>query len=227
MKYHYRLIILISLVALVNSGSLQAQDKTYWSTGFETLFSFADIQQDGISKSSIIRWAPVFNLQTFFNYDATKRFGLFTGIGVRNVGFIYDESDGIRKKYRTYNVGVPVGLKIGNFDKAFVYAGYEIEFPFNYKEKTFENDVKSKYTEWFTDRIPTVYHTVLIGIQLPRGVNIKFKYYLTGYFNPDFTEIDSGTGDPIKPYENLDVNVFFFSIGFNLFRDKSLYFTDY
>ncbi|MGD9329090.1 MAG: hypothetical protein PVH48_09010 [Cyclobacteriaceae bacterium] len=226
MKHQYRFIVIIIFVTIVNSGYLKAQDKTYWSTGFEMIFSFADIQQDGISKSSIFRWAPVFNLQTFFNYDATKRFGLFSGIGVRNVGFIYDESDGIRKKYRTYNVGVPVGLKVGNFDKTFVYAGYEIELPFNYKEKTFENDVKSKYTEWFTDRIPTVYHTVLIGIQLPRGVNIKFKYYLTGFFNQDFVEVDGTTGDPYQPYENLDVNVFFFSIGFNLFRDKELYFTD-
>lgn len=226
MKHHYRFIILISLVVLVNSGSLKAQDKIYWSTGFEMMFSFADIQQDGISKSSIIRWAPVINVQTFFNYDATKRFGLFSGIGVRNVGFIYDQSDAIRKKYRTYNIGVPVGLKVGNFEKTFVYAGYEIEFPFSYKEKTFENDVKSKYTEWFTDRIPTVYHTVLIGIQLPRGVNIKFKYYLTGFFNQDFVQIDGTTGDPYQPYENLDVNVFFFSIGFNLFRDKELYFAE-
>ena len=222
----YRFIILFTLVIFSYSGSLNAQDKTSWSTGFEMLFSFADIEQDGISKSSIIRWAPVFNVQTFFNYDATKRFGLFSGIGVRNVGFIYDEDDATRKKYRTYNMGIPVGIKAGNFEKTFVYAGYEIEFPFNYKEKTFVNDVKSKFTEWFTDRVPTVYHTVLIGVQLPKGVNIKFKYYLTGFFNQDYVQIDGNTGEAYQPYENLDVNVFFFSIGFNLFRDKELYFAD-
>ena len=226
MKYIYNLIILVTLVLLFNSGSLKAQDKTYWSTGFEMLFSFADIQQDGISKSSIIRWAPVFNVQTFFNYDASKNFGLFSGIGVRNVGFIYDEDEATRKKYRTYNMGIPFGIKAGNFEKTFVYAGYEIEFPFNYKEKTFVNNQKSKYTEWFTDRVPTVYHTVLIGVQLPKGVNIKFKYYLTGFFNQDFVQVDGTTGDPYKPYENLDVNVFFFSIGINLFKDKELYFAD-
>ena len=225
MKHIYKFIIIITIVLFSCSGSLKAQDKTYWSTGFEMLFSFADIEQDGISKSSIIRWAPVINVQTFFNYDATKNFGIFTGIGVRNVGFIYDESDAIRKKYRTYNVGIPVGIKAGNFEKTFVFAGYEIEFPFQYKEKTFQGDVKSKYTEWFTGRVPTVYHTVLVGVQLPRGVNIKFKYYLTGFFNQDYTDIN-GNGDPYKPYENLDVNVFFFSIGFNLFRDKELYFAD-
>ena len=226
MKHKYKFIFLVTLIIFSYSGSLKAQDKTYWSTGFEMLFSFADIEQDGISKSSIIRWAPVFNVQTFFNYDATKNFGLFTGIGVRNVGFIYDQDEATRKKHRTYNMGIPVGIKAGNFEKTFVFAGYEIEFPFNYKEKTFVNNVKSKYTEWFTDRVPTVYHTVLIGVQLPKGVNIKFKYYLTGFFNQDYVQIDGDTGDPYQPYENLDVNVFFFSIGFNLFKDKELYFTD-
>ena len=160
MKHKYNIILIVTFILFSYSGSLKGQDKTYWSTGFEMLFSFADIEQDGISKSSIIRWAPVFNVQTFFNYDATKNFGLFTGIGVRNVGFIYDQDDATRKKYRTYNMGIPVGIKAGNFEKAFVFAGYEIEFPFNYKEKTFVNDVKSKYTEWFTDRVPTVYHTL-------------------------------------------------------------------
>jgi len=226
MKHMYKFIILVTLGLFFNSTSLKAQDKFYTSTGLEMLFSFADIEQDGISKSSIIRWAPVMNIQTFFNYDATAHFGLFSGIGVRNVGFIYDENEATRKKYRTYNMGIPFGIKAGNFEKTFVFAGYEIEFPFNYKEKTFINNQKSKYTEWFTGRVPTVYHTVLIGVQLPKGVNIKFKYYLTGFFNQDFVQIDGTTGDPYKPYENLDVNVFFFSLGFNLFKDKKLYFTD-
>jgi hypothetical protein len=57
MKYIYKFIIFIMLVLFSYSGSLKAQDKTYWSTGLEMLFSFADIEQDGISESSIIRWA--------------------------------------------------------------------------------------------------------------------------------------------------------------------------
>jgi hypothetical protein len=219
-------VILATLVLFLNSGSLRAQDKTYWSTGLEMLFSFADIQQDGISKSSIIRWAPVMNVQTFFNYDVAEHFGVYSGIGVRNVGFIYDEDDATRKKYRTYNMGIPFGIKAGNFDKFFVYAGYELELPFTYKEKTFYNNQKAKLTEWFSDRVPTINHSILVGLQFPRGVNLKFKYYFTGFFNQDFVQIDGTTGDPYKPYENLDVNVFFFSLGFNLFKDKKLYFTD-
>ena len=226
MKYLYKFVILATPVLFLNSGSLRAQDKTYWSTGLEMLFSFADIQQDGISKSSIIRWAPVMNVQTFFNYDVAEHFGVYSGIGVRNVGFIYDEDDATRKKYRTYNMGIPFGIKACNFDKFFVYAGYELELPFTYKEKTFYNNQKAKLTEWFSDRVPTINHSILVGLQFPRGVNLKFKYYFTGFFNQDFVQIDGATGDPYKPYENLDVNVFFFSLGFNLFKDKKLYFTD-
>lgn len=226
MKYLYRFVILITVAISLKFNPVMAQDKTYWSTGLEMLFSFADIQQDGINKSSIIRWAPVMNVQTFFNYDVAKNFGVYTGIGVRNVGFIYDEDDATKKKYRTYNMGIPFGIKAGNFDKIFVYAGYELELPFTYKEKTFYNNQKTKLTEWFSDRVPTINHSILVGLQLPRGVNLKFKYYFTGFFNQDFVQIDGTTGDPYKPYENLDVNVFFFSLGFNLFKDKNLYFTD-
>jgi len=226
MKHIYFSLLMMFGVVVVASTQLKAQDKFYTSSGFEMLFSFADIEQDGFSKSSIIRWAPVINVQTFFNYDATKHFGLFSGIGVRNVGFIYDQDDATRKKFRTYNVGIPFGIKAGNFDKTFVYAGYELELPFNYKEKTFVNDVKAKYTEWFTGRVPVVYNSILVGVQLPRGLNIKFKYYLTKFFNQDFEQIDTNTGQPVKPYENLDVNVFFFSIGMNLFKDKELYFME-
>jgi hypothetical protein len=190
------------------------------------LFSWADITQDGIHIPSIIRWAPVINIQTFFNYDVTKKFGVFSGIGVRNVGFIYDEDEFTRKKYRTYNMGIPFGIKAGNFQKTFAYVGYEIEFPFNYKEKTFINEQKSKYSVWFSDRVPVVYNSILVGIQFPKGLNLKFKYYFTNFFNKDFVEVNQSTGETYKPYENLDVNVFFISLGVNLFKDKKLYFTE-
>ncbi len=79
------------------------------------------------------------------NYDPVRLFGLFSGIGVRNVGYIYDDytdpdtGDKEKKKFRNYNIGIPLGIKIGNLERLFVYGGYEIEFPLAYKEKTFQN----------------------------------------------------------------------------------------
>jgi len=224
MKNINNISILIALLFLMCPRALKAQDKFYTSTGMEMQFSWAVIKQNGIEASSIMRWAPVFNIQTFFNYDLNENFGVFSGIGIRNVGFIYDEDEYTRKKYRTYNLGVPFGIKAGNLKKLMVFAGYEIEFPFTYKEKTIINEQKSKYKVWFSGRVPVVYNTLFVGVQLPKGLNLKFKYYLTNFFDKDFVEIDQDSGEPFKPYESLDVNILFISLGMNLFKDKDFYF---
>jgi len=70
-------------------------------------------------------------------YDINNNFGLLFGAAIRNVGFIYNVQDGTgtKKKFRNYDFGIPVGVKVGNMRKTFFFAGYEIEFPLNYKEK--------------------------------------------------------------------------------------------
>jgi len=210
----------------MQSQVLKAQDKFYTSTGFEMLFSWANINENGIQNPSILRWAPVFNIQTFFNYDVTQRFGVFSGIGVRNVGFIYDVDDATRRKARTYNMGIPFGIKFGNVDKFFFYTGYEMELAFNYRERTYVSDQKSVFNEWFSDRVPLINNSILVGVQLPLGLNLKFKYYFTNFYNKDYVQIDQSTGEPFKPYEDQDVNVFFISLAFNLFKDKKIYFAE-
>lgn len=219
------------MISLLSFGSFRshpclAQDKFYTSSGFEMLFSWANIHQEGIHKPSIIRWAPVINIQTFANYDLSNKFGFFTGIGIRNTGFIYNVDEFTKRKARTYNAGIPFGIKAGNFDKIFFYTGYEIEFPINYRERSFTGDQKVVFNEWFSSRVPTVYHSLLVGLQLPRGLNLKFKYYFTNFYNKRFTEIEQGTGDPVFPYEDLDINIFYISLGMNLFKDKEIYFLD-
>jgi hypothetical protein len=224
-NYRKNIVLIIAILCL-KIPDVRAQDKFYTSTGFEMLFSWANIEENGIQNPSIVRWAPVINIQTFFNYDASRKFGIFSGIGVRNVGFIYDVDDATRRKVRTYNMGIPLGIKVGNVEKFFGYIGYEFEIAFNYRERNYVSNQKSVFNEWFSDRVPLVHNSILVGVQFPKGVNLKFKYYPTNFYNKDYVEIDQETAEPIKPYENLDVNVFFISVGFNLFRDKNLYFMD-
>jgi hypothetical protein len=222
------------IVALI-FGSVVAQAQVgelYSTSGGEMIFSFASIDNAGDDGGGIMRWSPVFNLQYMGNYDFSKNAGLFFGLSVRNVGFIYDnytppgEESTVKKKFRNYDVGIPVGLKLGDLDKVFVYGGYEIEFPFNYKEKTFENEVKTdKFNVWFSDRVPAFYNTFFVGIEFPYGANLKFKYYLTNFHNKDFTETLSD-GTTQKPYENLNSNVFYISLCFNLFKGNELYYTE-
>ncbi len=94
------------------------------------IFSWADVNYNGDENGAIMRWAPVLNIQSALNYDVAKSFGLFTGLAIRNVGYIYNnyvdrEGYTVKKKFRTYNIGIPVGIKVGNLDKLFIYAGYD------------------------------------------------------------------------------------------------------
>ena len=209
-------IIFIFLLAL----GAQAQDKTkiYGSFASEMIFSFATIDNQGYDQGNIMRWAPVLNLQGMLNVDFNNTFGLFTGAAIRNVGFIYEnplDTNDTKFKYRTYNFGIPVGFKIGKLDKFLFFGGYEIEFPFVYKEKTFDDGDKiDKITGWFSNRTENFQHGVFAGIQFPEGINLKFKYYFSEFHNQDFME-SSG----VKPYAGLESHVFYFSLSYAMFQD--------
>jgi hypothetical protein len=227
-------IITIVILFLTASGSTFAQKNFYFTTGGEMIFSFApDIDNNGTPGNGNVRWTPWFNVQSFGNYDFNKFSGAIFGLAIRNVGYIDENSDPnnttmkIKKKYRTYNLGIPAGLKFGILDKFFIYGGYEIEFPLTYKEKTFINGEKhdNKIKGWFTGRNPCCFHTVFAAIQLPFGMSIKYKYYLTNFFNEDFSEIFNGT--EIYPYKGKQVNIMYLSVSFTLFRNAKFDTADY
>jgi hypothetical protein len=202
--------------------------KLYYSASGEMIFSWATIEDQGYEASSLMRWAPVFNIQAFVNSDMSEHFGIFSGLAIRNVGYIYNDYQDpdpntditYKKKFRTYNLAIPVGFKIGNLSNLFFYGGYEIEFPFCYKEKTFDDGDKiDKITGWFSNRTENFQHGVLAGIQFPEGINLKFKYYFSEFHNQDFTE-SSG----IKPYEGLKSNVFYFALSYAMFQNVKDYY---
>jgi hypothetical protein len=221
-----KLLLLVLSLFITSAGFCQS--KNYFSSGGEMLFSFANVKDNGQTPGSILRWAPVFNLQSMYNHDLGTKFGMFTGVALRNVGYIYDQfkmngqggaSDYfVKKKFRSYNVGVPVGLKIGNLAKTFLYAGYEIELPFLYKEKTFDKGDKiDKITGWFSPRQELFQHGFFVGFQFPHGLDLKFKYYLSEFHNQNFTDSQNN-----KPYDGLNAHVFYFSLSCYVFRNFDL-----
>lgn len=208
--------LLITIITVVFSFSASAQVDKYVLSGGEMIFSFADHNLD---QSNVLRWSPVFNAQSWYVLD----FGvpaLFYGLSVRNVGFIVEDNDSdIKKKYRSYNLGVPVGMMLHFTEKAGIYGGYEFELPFNYKEKTFiDGEKEDKFNEWFSDRTPTFTQSVFVGFQFSGGLNLKFKYYLDNFFNKDFEEEIDGV--VTRPYEDFEVNVFYVALTFNAFKGK-------
>ena len=216
-----RIILVFSLCTLFAVSGF-SQSKGYWSSGGEMLFSFASISDNGVSEGSTLRWAPVINLQGRYNYDFGKNVGIFTGLGVHNVGYIYNNykertAEGLtyKKKFRTYNIGLPLAIKIGDMDNLFFYGGYEIEVPFVYKEKTFDGGDKiEKITGWFSNRTQTFQHGFIAGVQFPYGFNVKFRYYMSEFHNQNFTESNG-----VKPYSGLESHIMYFSVGYNLAWD--------
>lgn len=215
------IVTFLALNVLMVVNAFSQYSKPYYSVGGEMIFSWADMTDQGQEANSLMRWAPVFNLQSFVNSDMSPHFGIFSGLAIRNVGYIYDNyrdpvTDNIyKKKFRTYNLAIPAGIKIGNLSKMFFYGGYEIEFPFVYKEKTFDDGDKiDKITGWFSNRTESFQHGVLAGIQFPEGINLKFKYYFSEFHNQDFTD---SAGN--KPYGGLESHVFYFSLSYAMFQD--------
>lgn len=212
------------LTVLCFGQSTAGRSKAYVTSGSEFIFSFANIEQLGNSENSTLRFSPVVNFQVMLNKDLSKKFGLFTGLAIRNVGYImkdYADTNNViyKKKFRSYNLGIPVGFKIGNLDKTFFYGGYEVELPITYKEKTYDGSDKiDKITGWFSDRQELFQHGFLAGIQFPYGFNLKFKYYLSEFHNRDYT-----TNAGYKPYSGLKSNIYYFSICFFLFKNLDLY----
>lgn len=207
--------------------TLAQEKKIYTTTGGEIIFSFATINYLGNEEGSITRFAPVFNFQNWVHFDQSDHFGYFSGLAIRNVGFIYDVPDtDIRMKHRTYNIGIPFGIKVGTTRGNYLFAGYELELPIHYKEKKFvDGDRQERTSIWFSNRVNTLNHSLMAGVQLPYGASIKFKYYLTNFFNRNFT-LNDGQGGVTRPYENSDYNVFYFSLNFNLFRNADFYYND-
>jgi hypothetical protein len=189
----------------------------YRTNGGEVIFSLADVTFNNNPVNSNLRFTAFFHGQQRFNLDFGKYVGLFTGVGIRNIGFITEDlyqnvgfldidnthvdwNKNVKIKRRSYSVGFPLALKLGVMDKAYLFGGAEIEYMFHYKQKLFIDGEKFKFSEWASDRVNPWIPSFFAGIQLPKGLNIKFKYYLDDFLNPGFTGVDFG--------ENVDYSTF-------------------
>ncbi len=167
-------IAAVFLLALVSISS-SAQVDIYRSGGGEIIFSGADVQFDNgssvVDVNTNTRFTLFLHIQQWANFDITNNFGFLAGGSLRNIGFIVEDlyqnvgfsgiqpddpnwNKNTKIKRRSYALGVPLGIKVGDFDKNFFfYAGGEYEWMFAYKQKQFIDDNKTKYVEWFQHRV--------------------------------------------------------------------------
>lgn len=222
------------LISLCAGSSAKGQEKgVYGSWDLFMNFGLAALDApSGEKVDNVLRWAPVLNVAGMSNLDLSKGFGVYAGIGMENVGFITalpDTTDQFKVKYRTYNLHLPIGIKLGRLSQErplFLFGGYSMEVPVSYKEKQFaEGERERRTVAWFTDRTPLLMHAVHGGIQLPNGLALKAKYYLTSFFNPDYTEFTDGPNPgertEVKKYAEFNANVVTISVSYYPFQNTN------
>ncbi len=203
------LLMLLPLLSL-------AQNKTdiYFSFENEFLFQGASIKDGDNKMNNNMRFTAFFHVSPLVNFDFYRWGGIYTGLAIRNVGYIQDEvpdPDIDKIKRRSYTLGLPLAIKVGNMEKIYFFAGAEYEWLFHYKEKTFNGDVKSVYKDWFSNRTPHFMPSVFAGVQFPGGINLKAKYYLTNFLNEDYTDSNGQ-----HPFTGMDVRIFYVALSFNI-----------
>ena len=63
-------------------------------------------------------------------------------------------------------------------------------------------------------------HTIIAGVQMYRGLNIKFQWYLNNFINPEYIRNGVAIND------GLEVQVFSLSLAANMFRGKKFIFIE-
>lgn len=214
----------VSTEIIIADDNPTTSPKGYWGSGLDGAIFSTSLYKDGAggdSKLTTLRFTYFLNLGMNYNYDFTKNFGAFVGIGIKNIGLINKYGDSTVKR-RVYTVGVPVGIKLGNLRKRnFVMLGGGVDVPFNYREKGFvERRHKEKFSEWFSDRTPNFMPYVFAGFSIDPGITLKFQYYPGNFFNTDFTEKNKITNLDYKPYEDMEANLILVSLGIDIHYKK-------
>jgi hypothetical protein len=202
------------------SGEEQAPTPVrHWYLGnsFDgAIFSTAVFEKPGNNRKVLptIRFSLI-NIGYHFNYDFDEHFGIFTGIGIKNLGFIEKEADSTIKR-RVYTLGVPLGFKLGNLQKRhYGFIGGGIDVPFNYREKGFvRRSDKTKFNEWFSDRTPAVMPFLFLGFAYGSGNTVKFQYYPGNFFNQEFEEESGGVTS--HPYRGYTANIMCLTFGLDI-----------
>ena len=226
---NYLVMKKIILITMLVAGlfSLSNGQDIYTSSGGEMICQMSQADRGGNSISTNLRWTVFLHVGQYVNFDFGKNFGLYTGLALRNVGFIMNEnrSHGTGEElrlekhiYRTYNLGVPLAIKFGSLDNhLYFFGGAEYEWQFQFKHKYWpsgngsRSNEKVKYTAWFTDEVRYFVPSVFVGVQFPGGINLQFKYYLQSMLNQDYK---NSSGDKI--YEDLNVQMFYISLSYRI-----------
>lgn len=186
-----RLLLSLSLLCIQTILFGQSSKKPYGVFENKTLFQIGMIEDSaGNSQSSILRFAPFANYTLQAHKDFTNSLGVYTGIGLKNVGFIYKPNDTLNSKVksRAYSISIPLGLKYGNMeDDKYFYLAAELLVQFDYKEKAFSNggDKSKRKNLYNNNPINAFNYSAMIGYNY-KGFTIGAEYTLGDFYNSGY-----------------------------------------
>jgi hypothetical protein len=222
MKKLFLILVIIISVSLSYSDA----QKVYPVTSGALLFQFANVELANSEVTSTPpRFTMFFHWGQYYHFDVVDNLGFYTGLAVRNVGFIYDEDIPQKTVRRSYTLGVPLALKLGSFkNHLYIFGGGEYEMLFHYKAKRwYSNERKGskvKDSEWFSNKTELFVPSVFAGLQFPKGFNIKFKYYLGDFLNLDYTGPDLGESN-VSFSDFTKLEMFYISVCWQFRTDKA------
>jgi hypothetical protein len=192
----------------------------YLASGGEMIFSYGKVTGND-SLTGIVRWTPFFNYGAQVHVDFSKNFGIYSGLNIRNIGLISHYNNGeVKIKERSYELGLPLALKVGNMDGVKLDVGAEADLMFAYKRKIEIGSNKTKFSQWFSSNV-NIFNPSLFGeISLRGGEFLRFQYYLDDFLNYTNLELPSSTIPPIVGYGKTS-KLFFISIG-KMFKDVDI-----
>ncbi|MCL2327313.1 MAG: hypothetical protein FWC39_02235 [Bacteroidetes bacterium] len=193
----------ILFIFICYACGVQAQDLVPIPTKTKSVYSnwvmdlslqFANKQLETENESEIaVRTIMFTNFTNFTHFNFSNNFGLLSGIGLRNIGIRarYENIEDVvykRTVRRVYTLNASLAAKLGSFSKhCFVYGGgeYDLAFHFRQRLKTKTNS-QIKQGEWFSNATDRFLPSVFIGVQLPKGLNLKCSYYFNDFFNKNY-----------------------------------------
>jgi len=172
-----------------NAQSAEEKENKISITGTAdgSLFQLALLEIGGQSELSTLRYSYFFNGGTQVNVKLNEKLTFFSGLTIKNIGFIY-KGDTNTFKYRVYAAGIPLGLKIGNLKSNYFIIGGGIDFPFNYKEKQWgekRGENKKKDDEWFSNKVNPIMPYTSLGYRFGNALTVKAMYYPLNFWNTD------------------------------------------
>jgi hypothetical protein len=218
-----KIIVLIAAMSLFFKQTLKSQD-VYPISAWEFLFQFANMEKQSTDVTNKLRFTIIFNLGQYWHIDFNNNVGMYSGLAVRNVGFIYDTPLPTKTIRRSYTLGIPLALKFGAFDKhVYFLAGGEYELLFHYRARKWlsnsRDGTKSTDSEWFSKKTKRFVPSVFAGFQFPGGFNIKFKYYIQHFLNENYVGADLGESE-VSFSDYTKLNMMYVSLSWQFRTDQ-------